>query len=126
MLKKKGEGFIDVAVIVISSMLVIALAVSTFSVFITKNQLDIFASELCREAQIAGRVGAETTTRTNILKEKTGLDPIIIWSKSGDIQLNQEIRVTVKKTVNIGFGGLGSFPIELIAKSSGKSEVYHK
>jgi len=124
---QRGEGYIDVAVLVLCAMLVIALAVKVFPVYITKNQLDTFATELCREAEIAGRVGSETSQRAQVLKEKTGLNPDITWLKTGKIQLDQEFTVTVSMQVNIGlFGGFGSFPITLTAQATGKSEVYWK
>lgn len=124
---KRGEGYIDVAVLVLCAMLVIALAVKVFPVYIAKNQMDTFATELCREAEISGRVGNETTQRAQVLKEKTGLDPAITWSKTGKIQLDQEFTVTVSVQKNIGlFGGFGSFPITLRAQATGKSEVYWK
>lgn len=124
---KRGEGYIDVAVLVLCAMLVIALAVKVFPVYIAKNQLDTFATELCREAEISGRVGSETTQRAQVLKEKAGLDPAITWSKTGKIQLDQEFTVTVSVQKNIGlFGGFGSFPITLRAQATGKSEVYWK
>ena len=124
---KRGEGYIDVAVLVLCAMLVIALAVKVFPVYIAKNQLDTFATELCREAEISGRIGNETTQRAQVLKEKTGLDPAITWSKTGKIQLDQEFTVTVSVQKNIGlFGGFGSFPITLRAQATGKSEVYWK
>lgn len=124
---KCGEGYIDVAVLVLCVMLVIALAVKVFPIYIAKNQLDTFASELCREAEIAGRVGSETSTRAQVLKEKTGLDPIISWTKTGRIQLNEEFTVKVSLQTDIGlFGGFGSFPITLKAQAVGKSEVYWK
>jgi hypothetical protein len=124
---KRGEGYIDVAVLVLCAMLVIALAVKVFPVYIAKNQLDTFATELCREAEISGRVGSETTQRAQVLKEKTGLDPAVTWSKTGKIQLDQEFTVTVSVQKNIGlFGGFGSFPITLRAQATGKSEVYWK
>lgn len=124
---KRGEGYIDVAVLVLCAMLVIALAVKVFPVYIAKNQLDTFATELCREAEISGRVGSETTQRAQVLKEKTGLDPAVTWSKTGKIQLDQEFTVTVSIQKNIGlFGGFGSFPITLRAQGTGKSEVYWK
>lgn len=131
MLKKlksrRGEGYIDVAVLVLCAMLVIALAVKVFPVYIAKNQLDTFATELCREAEISGMVGSETTQRAQVLKEKTGLDPAVTWSKTGKIQLDQEFTVTVSIQKNIGlFGGFGSFPITLRAQATGKSEVYWK
>ncbi len=124
---RRGEGYIDICVLVLCAMLVIALAVQVFPVFIAKNQLDTFATELCREAEISGRVGSETSRRAAVLKEQTGINPDILWSKSGTIQLNEEITVTVTLQKNIGlFGGFGSFPITLRAQASGKSEVYHK
>lgn len=124
---KRGEGYIDVAVLVLCAMLVIALAVKVFPVYIAKNQLDTFATELCLEAEISGRVGSETTRRAQVLKEKMGLDPAITWSKTGKIQLDQEFTVTVSVQRNIGlFGGFGSFPITLRAQATGKSEVYWK
>ena len=63
---KKGEGYIDAAVVVFCVMFVIALGVRMFPVFITKIQLDNFADELVREAEISGRVGSETTARQNL------------------------------------------------------------
>lgn len=124
---KSGEGYIDVAVLVLCSMLVIALAVKVFPVFMAKQQIDTFATELIREAEIAGRVGSETDRREQMLREKTGLIPTVSWSKTGRIQLNEEIKVTVTYKTNIGlFGGFGSFPITLRADAAGRSEVYWK
>jgi hypothetical protein len=124
---KRGEGYIDVAVLVLCVMLVIALAVSVLPVYVTKNKLDTYAAELCREAEIAGRVGSETTMRAQVLSERMGIEPDVSWSKSGNIQLNQEFTVTVTLQTDLRlFGGFGSFPVTLQAKASGKSEVYHK
>ena len=53
---KSGEGYIDAAVIILCIMLVTALGVKLFPIFITKLQLDNFADELVREAEISGRV----------------------------------------------------------------------
>ena len=124
---KRGEGYIDVCVLVLCAVLVIVLAVRVLPVFIAKNQLDTYATELCREAEISGRVGSETSRREQFLREKTGLTPTVTWSKTGRIQLNEEVTVTVTYQTNIGlFGGFGSFPITLRSEASGKSEVYHK
>lgn len=124
---RRGEGYIDVAVIVFCVMLVIALGVRIFPVFITKIQLDNFADELVREAEISGRVGSETTTRQSVLEEKTGLQPVVYWSSSGNIQLNEEVTVTLVMQKDLGlFGRLGSFPVTIRARASGKSEVYWK
>lgn len=124
---QNAEGYIDVVVLVLCAVLVIALAVRVFPVFITKLQLDNFADELIREAEIAGRVGTETSERELELQEKTGLTPTVTWSETGNIQLNQEVTVTLTLQKDIGlFGDFASFPIQLKARASGKSEVYHK
>lgn len=122
----KGSGYIDVVVIILSVMMVIALAVSVFPVYIAKSQLDTFAQELCREAEICGRIGSETQSREIVLRERLGITPTVEWSKTGNIQLNEEFTVTLNCEYDIGFGGFGSFPVTLKSKATGKSEVYHK
>ena len=103
------------------AMLVLALVVRVLPVYITKQQLDTYAVELVREAEIAGRVGTETTRRAAALTDSTGLDPDIRWSATGRIQLNDEVTVTLTLETDIGlFGGLGSFPITLTAEATGK------
>lgn len=125
--EQRAEGYIDVVVLVFCAVLVIAFAVRVFPVYITKLQLDNFADELIREAEIAGRVGAETSERERILQEKTGLVPTVTWSRTGNIQLNEEVTVTLTLQRDIGlFGGFGTFPVQLKARASGKSEVYHR
>ena len=124
---QKGEGYVDVIVLVLSAVMVLALSMRVLPVFIQKQQLDTFATELVREAEVSGRVGTETSRRAAILTEKTGLHPDISWSADGRIQLNEEVTVTLTLDTNIGlFGELALFPITLQAKASGKSEVYWK
>ena len=124
---RRGEGYIDIAVLVLIAMLVIAFAVRLFPVYIEKNQLDSFSTELCREAEISGRVGTETDARARELEAQTGLHPNISWSRTGNIPLDQEVTVTVTAQTNIGlFGGFGSFPVTLKGQATGKSEIYWK
>lgn len=122
-----GEGYIDTCVLVLCAVLVIALAVRVLPVFIAKQQLDTFATELVREAEVTGRVGSETSRRAAVLQERLGIDPDITWSTGGRIQLNEEVTVILTLQEDIGlFGNFGSFPITLQAQATGKSEVYWK
>ena len=124
---QNGEGYVDVMILVLSAVMVLALSMRVFPVFIQKQQLDTFATELVREAEVSGRVGAETSRRAAVLSEKTGIHPNISWSANGRIQLNEEVTVTLTLDTSIGlFGEFASFPITLRAKASGKSEVYWK
>lgn len=124
---ERGEGYIDTCVLVLCAVLVIALAVKVLPVFIAKQQLDTFATELVREAEVTGRVGSETSRRAAVLQERMGIDPDITWSTGGRIQLNEEVTVILTLQEDIGlFGNFGSFPITLQAQATGKSEVYWK
>ena len=105
---QNGEGYVDVMILVLSAVMVLALSMRVFPVFIQKQQLDTFATELVREAEVSGRVGAETSRRAAVLSEKTGIHPNISWSANGRIQLNEEVTVTLTLDTNIGdhFHGL--------------------
>lgn len=129
--EKKGEGYIDTVVIIIAAMMIIAFAVKIFPVFVAKNQLNTYANEIMRTAEISGRVGTEVSAKVESLKDETGISPAISWQANyiigtNRVQLNDEITVTVTKTVDIGFFSFGSFPIELKSKATGRSEVYWK
>ena len=111
----------------IKSDLVLALAVRVLPVYIAKQRLDTFATELIREAEISGEVGGKTSEKASELSGQLGIDPQIVWSKTGRIQLNEEVSVTLTYEIDLGlFAGFGSFPITLRADATGKSEVYWK
>ena len=126
--EKRGEGYIDIAVGVLCLMLVIALAVSLFPVFMAKQQLNRFADEIVRQAEIVG--STSVNRRIEELREETGLDPEISWDcdyfEGSKVQLNGDIAVTLTCRINLGFFQFGSFPVEIRARASGKSEVYYK
>ncbi len=125
---KRGEGYIDYVIGLLCLLIVVAFVVQLLPVFQTKQQLDIFATEIVREAEIKG--STSISSRISTMKEQTGLDPDIDWDcdyfSGSKIQLNGDISVTLTETVDIGFFRFGSFPIELQAKATGKSEVYYK
>ena len=50
--ERRGEGFVDVCVLVLSVALVLALVVRIAPVFVAKQNLDVFADELVRTAEI--------------------------------------------------------------------------
>ena len=72
---RRGEGYFDVVIIVLVVVMVIALIMAVAPVVSTKIQLENYADEIVREAEIAGRIGSETASRAQILTEKTGIPP---------------------------------------------------
>lgn len=125
---RRGEGYIDVAVGVFVVMLVLAFAVTFLPVFVAKIQLDAFAAEAVRQAEIVG--GTNVSGRIAELREETGRDPDIRWDcdyySGSKVQLNDRISITLTDTVDISFFVFSSVPIEIRAQASGRSEVYYK
>lgn len=125
---KRGEGYIDIAIGVLCLLLVVSFAVSLLPVFTAKQQLDTFATEIVREAEIKG--STSVNSRIADMREQTGLDPKIRWDcdyySGNKVQLNGDMKVVLTDTVDIGFFIFGPFPVEIQAKATGKSEVYYK
>lgn len=115
--RHSGEGYIDVCVLVVCAMLVLALAVRILPVFVAKQQLDTYAVELVREAEISGRVGTETSRRAAALTDSTGLDPNIRWSKTGRIQLNEEVTVTLTLDMDVRLSDMNRAKIQFVTGS---------
>lgn len=123
---KRGEGYLDVVVGILCLMFVIAFSVNLFPVFMVKQELNTFATELAREAEMAGKIGSKTTAKETKLRSNLGIDPTVSWSKTGRIQLDEETELTITITYDVGFFRFGSFPITLTSKAIAKSEVYWK
>ena len=128
---KRAEGYIDTAVSVLALTLVFLIALSFFSVLIQKTYLDMFSDSLLETACRSGRVGEEVSTRFNELVQLTGLSPNYTFecsyiSGTNKVQLGGNITVTVSLDSNLSglFGGI--FPLNLVSKSSGLSNVYWK
>ena len=132
-MSKRGEGYTDVVVIVLVTIMVIMLAISSISLIIQKINLDHYAHELMRTAEISGQISAEVDNRYSKLKGQTGISPSMNWQASyfssydkkvqlkGDITLYLELQTSFK-----GFGGFLSIPITLKSKATGQSEKYWK
>ena len=72
---KRGEGYVDIVVGVLCLMLVVALAVSFLPVFTAKQQLDLFAAEIVRQAEITG--GTEVSGRIATMRAQTDRKSVV-------------------------------------------------
>ena len=123
----RGEGYIDVAVGIIVVMVLLVAVIRITPVFLTKMTLNNYANELCREAEIAGRIGVETSDRLQRLNEShPDLNPTVTWSDSGQIQLGDKFSVTVSVQYDFSFFVFSSTPVTLSATAEGTSEVFWK
>lgn len=123
----KGEGYVDVSISFVVIMILLVAVIQITPVFLTKMTLNNYANELCREAEIAGRIGTETTQRLDRLNEDNpDLNPTVEWSTSGNVQIGKTFTVTVSTTYDFSFSNIISTPIVISATAEGTSEVYWK
>lgn len=123
----RGEGYVDVAVAFLVIMIMLVAVIKITPVFITKMTLNNYANELCREAEIAGRVGAETDARLERLNESNPtLNPTVVWSDTGKIQLGNTFSVTVSAEYDFSFFVFTNRPVTLTSIAEGTSEVFWK
>ncbi|HGS9095697.1 TPA: DUF4320 family protein [Clostridioides difficile] len=127
------RGFIDstmgVIAIAIVASLFISLGFVIFPALDTQVQLNNFAKEIVREAQITGEIDKDVDKKMKNLEDNLVKPDKVIWDAkyitgTKKIQLNEEIKVRVEKTVDLGFFDFGHFPVPLHGSHSGRSEVY--
>ncbi len=123
---KKRKGSIDLAIVMWIFMILMVLLLNFLPVFVIKMELGNFADEIVRVAEIEGEVGSATNERIEKMIVQTGLNPTINWSKTGTIEINETIECELSYETDIGFYGVGSYPVTLWAKASGRGERYWK
>ncbi len=127
----KGEAYIGFIVGIFLSLIVVVFALKLYPVFIAKAQLNQFANEIMREAEITAEIGTKMKNKIDELNKSLIEVDSISWDTkyingTKKINLNEKINVTVEKQVDIGFFIFGSYPIDLSARETGASEVYFK
>lgn len=124
---KKAEAMIDTAVFLIVIMLTVAVVLKIYPVFTLKQNLDYFADELIRTAEIYGEIGSVTNDKEKELKHITNVNPEVDWSTSGKVNLGDKIEVTLTYEYELGnFDIFGKMPVTIKSKSVGQSERYHR
>lgn len=123
---RRGDTFVGHAWGIILIAAVVGTVLGFTPYYFMKSNQDTFANEICRTAELSGRIGVETTERTQELEQQFGLFPQITWSQTGNIPLGTTVTVKLYSTYNFRIGNLGSVSMPMNSKASGKSEVYWK
>ena len=63
--ERRGEGYVDVIVLVLCAVMVLALAMRVLPIFIQKQQLDTFATELVRARRYRDKPPCRCAVRKN-------------------------------------------------------------
>lgn len=123
---RRGEIMVTVCVVLMVSMTVIAFGMKLYPVYIRGQQLNTYATELCRVAEISGRIGEETDAEQAKLNRLLNMSPEVSWNTSGNVQLGGTITVTCTMNQDVGLGGFGTHTITIHGHATGQSEVYQK
>ena len=129
---RRGEGYIDICVMIISFISCLVIALNIFSFITLKVEMDTIAEELIESATYEGEFGDEFRNRTETMKDiyyefdtEYGADE---WFNTTlqRVQLGDEMWVTISKETYVK--GLGAFKIPVTVKvtRSGISEKYWK
>ena len=127
----RGEGSIDIAVMILVVAFVLIFSVNMVSLVALNQNMKTVADQIIDYATAKGTTDVDEYVSS--LKNKTGIDFTYSFAgtdyhqvSSGKVQLGDVIVVTVRYSVSVlGFGEVG-FPITLEASSQGISQVYHK
>lgn len=115
------SSYIAVLVGIIILISLLALALETYGIYMTKKDCEEVAGEVSRYIELKGSYDSVARSEFNRLCDVAKLDATIEVTKSGSIQLEDEFTVIVKTT-----DYLFSLPVELQGRATGRSEVYHK
>ena len=130
---RRGDGYIDVVVAVLVSMMLIVFSINVFSFFTLHQDLDYFAKEMVEAACADGATGGEAERRAEELSEELGISPTYSWSAeytgptyNRRVQLGDSMTIQVRYTAYVQGFGIFKIPVTLTVTYSGLSEKYWK
>lgn len=126
LIEKKGLSVtIENLIYFIIGSVFVGIIIFLFGLFYTEYKLNNFTAELVRTAELVGEIGTETDKREEELQKSLAIKPLVIWSETGKIDLNETITVTCKLDYKIKIPFWNTvFNLEKIA--TGRSEIYWK
>ena len=129
----RGEGYIDAVITTLCSIMLIVLAINTFSFLTLKQDMDYFAKELLATATTDGRISSNVSDRYTELAEEIGISPDVSWETTYFNETQQTVQlgevVKIELTYHTTFEGLGTLlqiPMTVTVSHSGLSQRYWK
>ena len=131
-----GEGFIDVAVMILIIFVFMASLMALFPIFTTQQDLNQTAKYMARTVELYGKADDETlqsvTESGNFIKPDS-IDISTTWENTDEktIQLKTPFAVIITKTIPIvimrpALGDPVAINVQISASAQGISEVYWK
>jgi predicted RNA-binding protein with PUA domain len=124
---KRGNMYIEVIVIVLSSLMILLLGLSTFSVVMQIQRINSSAEEIKRMVEVNGKYDSVMTEQAEQLLNDNNLkNTSVTCSSTGNIQLNVKFIITVTSSKKFGIGGISVISIPLKGTAVGFSDIYWK
>lgn len=124
--EKKGISVtVENLIYLIPTSILIGGVIFIFAVMYTDYNLNNFTSELVRTAELHGRVGEETSTREEELQKSLNIKPMVTWSRTGNIGLNEPIELICSLDYKVDLI-VWETTFRLEKKAIARSEVYWK
>ena len=129
---RRGEGYIDVVLMVFIAIMLLVLALNTFELLALKQNIDHYGKELIATATTDGQISSNITVRQQALTNETGLSPTLTWNakffnaSQRTVQFGDKIELTLTFSTKFKGFGIFSIPITLTTKHSGLSQRYWK
>lgn len=123
--KRGMSQFLGFSISMLMLMVVIATAIEVAGILTLKKGLEDTATEIARYIELRGAVNGAVYSEFDRLKSVTGVPAQINvdgqFQSGGKLQLEAPFTVTLTAT-----GKLFHLDVPLVAKATGRSEVYHK
>lgn len=117
--------YLQFLIVLVLFMTVISAAIQVGGVLAIKKGIEDTATEMARYIELEGAVNQAVSAEFARLKSVTGVDCEMdidgAFASGKKLQLESTFTVTIT-----GEGRIFELPVPLIAKATGRSEVYHK
>jgi Flp pilus assembly protein TadG len=132
---QKGDGYLDLAVVILIIFLLLASLLGLFPVLTAQQSLQNTARQIAREVEITGQAGPELDLYISQLPSIAADEMIIetVWADPSKktIQLKTPFTVILRKSIPLtvlkpSFTEPLVIRIQITAQAHGISEVYHK
>ena len=132
---QSGEGYVDIAIIILIVFVLMASLLAVFPILTAQQSLNNTVSQIVRTVEITGNAGSEVDS---LLNQLTSVKPDnLTWQTTWKDAANKTIQLKTSFTVNAtkrvplivlkpSFWDPLVIEIEISATASGISEVYFK
>ena len=126
---RKGEGYIDIVIMVIAVLMVVVLTISIYGFFTLKTQMDEIANQLIDQATLTGAFDSDFYALVDSLQAQHENVPFTVdvdadkWFNSGlrQVQYGGTMTVVVRSARVLNAGGVVKMSIPVGVSRSGLS-----